>query len=174
MKKITIIITLLLYSLFSLAQSKSNSIALGGSYITGDKIWAAGVHVMALVDNNFYIAPDISYYFQKTVINSITKSKLNISGINFNVNLQYALHLGNQKSFISPLAGLGGFVSWTKSPDLNGVVGSEFTGVANAGLAGRFNLGHDLFLNPQVKYMIPFKSEVDGEFSISCGLGLYF
>lgn len=173
-------------------------ISLNGNYRTEAKDWGIGTQVMIPVYKSLYIAPSITYFFEKEYNDDAYAVKTNVKNksLNYGVDMHYAFYLKNTRSFVSPFVGIEGMSSWSKvsgsnlsiyhTPPGSGPISSNsewnsfggdfsaFDLLGNIGIAGKWFLDGNFFLNTQMRYSIVFDESDSNHFVFTGGIGYVF
>ncbi|WP_029904064.1 outer membrane beta-barrel protein [Prevotella sp. 10(H)] len=174
------------------------SLSFNGNYRTKYKDFGIGTQVMIPVYNNFFIAPGVSYYFDKEykLDYEMINSKTNNKSFNYGLDIHYAFFLKGTNSFVSPFIGVEGMVIWSKTTGSYLGVSSNSSGigvphrewssfgsddwhsfsdvVGNIGIAGKWFTNNNLFFNTQVRYSIDFDNMDYNFFVFTAGVGYAF
>lgn len=173
MKKICFLLLILFCGISVYAQKIP--ISINGNYRTETKDWGVGTQIMIPVYKNFMVAPSLNYFFEKK--HEFYAFSIKTRTLNYGVDFHYAFHLMNTKSFISPFVGVEGMTSWVKiksggKQNFKGDI-DDADVLANVGIAGKWFMSDNFFINTQVKYSVIFASD-DNPFVFTAGLGYAF
>lgn len=168
-------------------------VSLTGNFRTNVKDWGIGAQVMIPVYKNLYVAPSITYFFEKEYEFNTTMIKSNTSTktLNYGIDAHYALHINNTKSFVSPFLGIEGMTAWSNTSGSSlGIYqgsivpehkwssfGGDWTGfslLGNLGVAGKWFVDGDFFFTTQARYSIVFEDMDSNHFVFTGGIGYAF
>lgn len=180
------ILFLLLCSVITISAQKT-SISFNGSYRTEIKDSGIGLQLMIPVYKNIYIAPGLSYFFEKDygLNGSIIKYNSKTKTFNYGIDVHYAFYLKKSDSFISPFLGIEGMSSSGNfSQSIYDLQGRDWTSrdgnintfniLGNIGIAGRWFVSDGFFVNTQAKYSFVPDDTDSNFFVFTIGIGFTF